>query len=33
MTLRLTAEEYTKYLLALAGFTTLFPGHDQAPRA
>ena len=26
VTLRLTAEEYTKYLLALAGLTTLFPG-------
>ncbi len=31
VTLRLAAEEYTKYLLALAGVTTLFPGHDQAP--
>jgi uncharacterized SAM-binding protein YcdF (DUF218 family) len=31
VTLRLTAEEYSKYLLALAGLTTLFPGHDQAP--
>jgi uncharacterized SAM-binding protein YcdF (DUF218 family) len=31
VTVRLTAEEYTKYLLALAGVTTLFPGHNQAP--
>ncbi len=31
VTLRLTAEEYTKYLLALVGVTTLLPGHDQAP--
>jgi uncharacterized SAM-binding protein YcdF (DUF218 family) len=30
VTLRLTTEEYTKYLLAVAGLTTLFPGHDQA---
>ncbi len=28
VTLRLTAEEYTKYLLAFAGVTTLLPGHD-----
>jgi len=31
VTLRLTAEEYSKYLLALVGMTTLFPGHDKAP--
>jgi len=31
VTLRLTAEEYTKYLLALVGVTTLLPGHDQTP--
>ncbi len=31
VTLRLTAEEYTKYLLAVVGVTTLLPGHDQAP--
>ena len=31
VTLRLTAEEYTKYLLALAGVTTLLPGRDQMP--
>jgi uncharacterized SAM-binding protein YcdF (DUF218 family) len=29
VTLRLTTEEYTKYLLALIGVTTLFPEHDQ----
>lgn len=31
VTLRLTAGEYTKYLLALVGITTLLPGRDQAP--
>jgi uncharacterized SAM-binding protein YcdF (DUF218 family) len=31
VTLRLTAEEYTKYLLALVGMTTWLPAHDQAP--
>jgi uncharacterized SAM-binding protein YcdF (DUF218 family) len=30
VTLRLTAEEYTKYLLALAGVTTLLPGHEPS---
>ena len=30
VTLRLTAEEYTKYLLALTGVTTLFPEHEPA---
>jgi len=30
VTLRLTAGEYTKYLLAVVGVTTLLPGHDQA---
>jgi uncharacterized SAM-binding protein YcdF (DUF218 family) len=31
VTLRLIVEEYTKYLLALAGITTLFPEHGQMP--
>lgn len=31
VTLRFTAEEYTKYLLALVGVTTLLPGREQAP--
>jgi uncharacterized SAM-binding protein YcdF (DUF218 family) len=30
VTLRLTAGEYTKYLLALVGVTTLLPGREQA---
>jgi uncharacterized SAM-binding protein YcdF (DUF218 family) len=31
VTLRLTAEEYSKYLLALVGATTLLPWRDQTP--
>lgn len=31
VTLRLIVSEYTKYLLALAGVTTLFPEHEQMP--
>jgi uncharacterized SAM-binding protein YcdF (DUF218 family) len=31
VTLRLTAEEYTKYLLALVGVTTLLPGYEPTP--
>ncbi|HEY3847259.1 MAG TPA: YdcF family protein [Acetobacteraceae bacterium] len=31
VTLRLTAEEYTKYLMALIGVTTLLPGREQVP--
>jgi uncharacterized SAM-binding protein YcdF (DUF218 family) len=30
VTLRLTAEEFTKYLLAVAGVTTLLPPHEPA---
>jgi uncharacterized SAM-binding protein YcdF (DUF218 family) len=31
VTLRLTAEEYTKYLMALVGVTTLLPDREQMP--